>query len=657
MLDIRRNSITVPVPPDLTINREFETTLLNREPAVSDFTLPIDLPLTDQLKQMLDMPHNLATPIVNREYEVELIIDGIYVNKVTLKVLRTKLKQQVCQVSIIGNYGSFAKVVGDKKVNELSLGGTRSLGSVPPPATINFFNDQGYGFTGNLYYEGTGAGDYIRDINKGTIASDFLFPTTVDEKINLDYGHVTLKDDETVRSIINGYDYLNDAMVDPILHYLNSVYSNTTFSSERHYWVPMFRLSYILRQCFEELGFTVAGTTLAAFDNVLLYNTYSINKVAFDYNHLSVAGVLKISNAVSAVVPQNHVPRWKIIDFISEVSKNYNLQYNISYTDKTVEIKKLGDFSTAAKKDLSLIAFPEPEINYEKAEFQNGYKFSYEWDAEDGASGEDIKEDVTTYNFKGSVSDVSLLSTLAAPVAFDIAFVKNLNCFYQFGGQDWFFYSQNLDKYKTSDKDQLQEITTRVVPTGLKYINYSLQNTGLTKIDVTDTIIGPYSAMGIEGDGMFAIDLSKLQGTGTIMLYTPGTLFRQETSRLEVVTQPHLCLWQGMQERYNSSSVFHKYPMASNSPYDANGISITFESLSWVDPIGWGIYHQYWEQFVMLLAQALQVDYKIDLDAVTYSSLDMNSDIIVIDRLQYICRKANIIMPFPNIATLTLVRI
>jgi hypothetical protein len=127
--------------------------------------------------------------------------------------------------------------------------------------------------------------------------------------------------------------------------------------------------------------------------------------------------------------------------------------------------------------------------------------------------------------------------------------------------------------------------------------------------------------------------------------------------KLADAPQPHLITYNGLQDHLTATGFTEYYPMASSVPYAAKGTSLPGYGQCWNNPDGRGLYPDWWKDFVERLASALQVDYKILLNAITYSSLDLNSDVIIIDNLRYLCRKANIPMPFPSVATLTLVRI
>lgn len=667
MIELRINGVTLPIPTDLTINREFETTIFNREPDVSDFTLPVDLPLTDEAIRALDFPHVPANPNVKREYDAELIVNGIFINKVTLRVLRTKIKEKKCSVTIIGNYGSFARLAGTLRVNELELGGIRTIGAVnnSPTQIFTATNSSAPGapFTLRIYWDGCTTPSHIKAINLQTIVDDYVFPTALDEKINLDYVHTSLKDDEDVTSVINAYDPVDGEYIDPIKHYVLSVVNNTFFSSERHFWVPYFRLSFVLRKCFEELGFTVSSSLFGTyFDNILLANTYSINRVGISISNPSSSFKdITLQNQSIYINPRNHVPKMKIIDFVTEVAKNYNLQYIIDFAGKAVTINQFNslNLSAATVVDMTDIAVPEPEISFERSDFINGYEFDFYPDPEDGASGTDVQDDVADYPYRGAVNTESDLASISSPSVFDVAYVRNVNAYFQYGGSEWFLYSHNLGRHKTSTAEELQQISTKVVPMPLKFISYSFQrDPGGTEVkeDVRNKVIGVYSKMGMEGESMLGIDLQQMayafrvDNTDGIVAFE--TIFRKVKHTL-TPTQPHVCIWIGIVEELTSTKV---YPMASSVPYTCKGIPILGYAQCWHNPDNKGLYDEHWKDFVARLAASVGVDYEVLLDAVKYANLDLNNSIIRINNVHYLCRKATIPMPFPRLAKLQLVR-
>jgi len=387
---------------------------------------------------------------------------------------------------------------------------------------------------------------------------------------------------------------------------------------------------------------------------ILLYNTYSINKVSALNGYLGIFDWILVEDLATKVNPKNHVPRMLVSEFLAECSKNYNLQYVISNTDKTVQINKLSA-GGGQVKNLSLIAFPDPDISFEKMDFQNGYDFSFDWDPNDEASGVDIKGDVASFPFKGSVATEAALSSISTPAPFDIAYVRNLNAYYQYGGSQWFFYSNNLDRFKTTNSEQLQKISSKMVPMPLRTIEWTRQAViAGNQVKQLQSGVGVYSSMGMEGESMFAIDVAKMQSAfaqnPTLQFFD---MFKIKESRaLENAPQPHVCIYLG-----RIMAPYH--PMCSSVPYSHTGIVVPGSGYSqcWNNPDYRGLYAEWWKGFVERLATALQVDYKVLMDALTYSNLNLDSDIIEIDYLRYLCRKANISMPFPSVATLTLVRI
>lgn len=670
MIELRVNGITIVVPKSTAVNREFETTLFSHENTVSDFTLPVDLPLTDDIIKALNFPNVLANPNLKRDYECDVIVDGIYQTKSTLRVLSTKLKGKTCSVSIIGNYGSFSRIVGDAKVNSLTLDGVRTIGNANanyvPLRTAAQGSQLGGTSSGiylDVYYKGSTTPTHMYNVLTGATITDYIFGITCDEKINLEFIHDSLKTDEEVISIINAYDTGMGGYTDPLIHYFNAALgtsgiNDAHFSSNRLFWVPQFRLVYILRKSFEEFGFTVSGDifTDPEFFKIVLHNTFAINSYSYTLASQGLAPYydMYIDCKSTSINPQNHVPRISIKLWHQEVAKIYNLQYIIDYSSKTVRVVRLKNTHTLPVVDLTSKAFPEPEIKYEKDNFVNGYEFSFDWDANDGASGENVQDDVRDYAFLGSVNSKNVLNSFSGAVVNDIAYVRAENAYYQFGGSDWFFYSHNMGKYKTSNATDLQKISCKVVPMPMKLIPYTSQSG--TSVIIENWVM-PYSSIGMEGTRLLGIDVNNIltaQSTisATVEEYVEK-IFHFVTFRLDAEINPHVALDIGT----GSPSIL--FPSLSCAPYGVTGgpIGSNGYAQTWHVPDGNGLVMHWWQTFVDMLAQSIGVEYRILLDAVTYSGLDLNSTIIRIDYLNYLCRKAEITMPFPAVSKLLLVRI
>lgn len=163
---------------------------------------------------------------------------------------------------------------------------------------------------------------------------------------------------------------------------------------------------------------------------------------------------------------------------------------------------------TNKQVDLTEVADPNYELNFQKSDFQSGYEFSFDWDTNDALSGADVVDDVLNFPISGTVPKESDLSSLLLPQPNDLALVNNTNKLYQYVGAEWNFYSHNLTKYKTANIENLQKVSTKITPMPMELINFSLQQMVGTfkRVDVVDQVIGCVSEMGMEGYALLGID-------------------------------------------------------------------------------------------------------------------------------------------------------
>lgn len=672
MIELVIGGVRIALPPNTTINREFETTIFNREANVSDFTLPVDVPLTDETAVALGMPQLLANPVVGKSWDADLIVDGIYLNKVVFKTLRVRIKEKVLSGTIIGNYGSYGQVVGTKKVSDLVLGGIRNIGTLQAEVTLCSI-----GYTGHychIKYKPCDSHLYMDATISNPDAYDFAFLTTTDEKTDLPYIHDEYNPINAAYNIVNGYDYENAAYIDPVRHYLKNIIDYYTGaanyrSGERHFWVPYFKLGFVLKKCFEEFGFTVTGDVFTdkMFMRIFMYNTYSINNVTYSFETVTTNALynMHVAHNATNIDPRNHVPKVSITEWIAEVAKTFNLQYNIDYNNKTVVVKRLKNINQGTIIDISKYAIATPEISFEKSEFQNGYELAFKDDGDDLASGESVVKD-SPYQVLDYVAKFSDLASLPMPIINGLYLVRNTNSLYQYDGYNFNFYGYNLTNYKSSTDSNLQKIETMVAGMPMKFMDYSVQRviTGTpTKVDFNGEVIGCYSNRGIEGSGLLGIDILKaeywisINGIQKIYELFKTVNMARHTSSLKVLN--HL----GAQQTLTTS---HTYPHGGVGPYSAKGYLLSFTysgvnyqpySLFWKNVEVFGLVPEQWDAFLTILKSSVQVDWKVVMDILTYIGTDFNGNIFRINGLHYLCKKASVTLPLPSESLLTMVRI
>jgi hypothetical protein len=675
----------MPLYKGTKLNRELETAIFNKEEGVYDINYPIEIPLTTEAKIALNDPDVLANVSREQKYEGELIIDGIYVSKVDVIVLQVNLQANTVRISILGQYAALANEFGNKKVNQLEMGGYRILSR-----TATGFDDIDYTFPHiedglydygelRLSYKSAEINAYMTAIAKGIITDDFLFPKAVD------LGGIDGISDAEV--IINAWDHDRDRYVDADLYNaMASVWefipsttpANAFTNNQRHAWVPMYKVIRVLEEIFAEANISVEGDILtdAEFGKITLYNTHAINTGVtglYDTDPGRPTSdnwfTLNCGLAQAYLDPKNHLPDISINDFLRALAKRYNLQYSYDRFSRTLKIKEDRKLVTTPEKVIYLSDFanPKPSINYEKGDsFLNGYEFSFESDSANPANSDDVLDDVADYTYRGDIASFNDIGTIASPVTNDVCFIRNVNSYYKYTSlEGWVLYSHNIAKYKTSAKDNLLQVSTKIVSTPMILQNVEMIDFFASYISV-GTVIGTYytndvevvpmSKIGITYDIYNYIDWDNENG----ILYAPGVghpwlphLF--QSKKRPVSHLPTVVTYVGEQDGLTGS---RKYYMATSGAYDSKGDVLTdIYSGSWTNPGDIGLYKDWWKDLVNMVQDSISTEWQVLIDAATYNELDVNNAVFWIDGLKYLCKKANIVMPFPEIATMQLVKL
>lgn len=694
-IEIDINGRKLHIPKGLKLNREVESTVLTKSDTAYDFNYPIEIPLTEAARFALGFPDELST--INRDYKLSgnLIIDGIFFSSVNIVVLSINKRSKTCRISILGTNNNLYALFGNKKVCDLEMGGIRivsrtetgfdPINYVFPHIEIGLY-DKG---ELRLEYRASEVNAYMTAIAKGIITEDFLFPKAADLK-----GDIPGVADSV--AIINAYDDARDRYVDADLwnamamtwEYMPSVTPspNPFANNERHFWVPMFKLVRVLEEIFAEAGITLEADILTdpKFAKLLLYNTYAINTgVAgyYDYDAGRPAAdnwyQLTAGTLTAIINPYNHLPQMGIAEFLLQLAKRFNLCYGYDALAQKVVIKEDRNFVANADiiLDITNIADPKPSINYEVSDsFINGYKFSFASDPLNDATSEDVADDVQKKNYLGAVNSFAGLGGLGTPAIGDIAYVKNENAYYIFqNAVNWILYSHNINVFSTTDKDNLQEVETKVISLPMKmqemqmlglYPAYAYAGPIIGDYYTNDNEIVPFSKIGMNFGSYNYFDWDDTREWADYP-YDPGGGLghpweahkHQAPAKKTIEHLPTLLSYVGKVEGIFAGD---EYYGASSGPFDNAGtLYPDIYPCCWSNASGVqeGIYKEWWLQLVKDVHNSVSTERPVLMDAATYHKLDINRTLFVIEGLRYVLKKANFVMPFPEIATLYLVRV
>lgn len=648
MIELKINGYTLPFPQGLKITRNLDSTVFNRTNQASDYTFPVEVPLTEDAIVALGFPNVLANANIRKSYTAEFIVDGVHQGNVTVSVQGVPLDKKTCSLSILGNYSIIANKIGSKKVRDLVLGGDRFMVPVTSSAFVNKdFTVNGYSMR---YVQNPDQTNFMKDVALGNIVTDFQFPTGVDYGNNLDVIH----NDSTI-NFINAYDDIQTKnYIDPSWHYIRTLFLNNMKGLNERFWiVPMFRLVYVLKQCFAEFGWNVAGSifTDPLYKDILLYNTYAINN--FGYNLATTP--VKFTQSDSLITPSNHMPNMTILEFIAEVCKKLNLFYSYDQTSNTVNVISLSSGAASFPKviDISDVADPLPAINFVLDNDIDSYTFSFDADPADALStGYDTTLD--GFTILGTVNRVSDLVSLSPTNNKQLGYVRSMNQYFYNDMNGWQLLCDNLIDYTTTPNSSSQPIKTKAVSMPMRTDTYHANSdNGATNSEFANLIF-PASSIGIAGGPFTYIQWST--GGGSSFPWTLG-----QTTPQQIDIYPHLVTWYGMRV-FKQVSILglmtqYKYPVASCGNIDYFGNAIGTVSGGWHAPNSSGHADMFWSKLVSVIANALSMDVNVLFDILKYKDFDIDQTLLIYQGLYFLCQKAEINMPFPERSKLTLVRV
>jgi hypothetical protein len=685
MIQIEVNNTILTLPEGTELLRDRESNILDRELKGTDFTYPATLPLTDEVKRALELPHMIASTNTRKDYDANIIIDGLFFSSVKLRLIQVDTGAQSASISLIGDYGSFATVIGDKKLTQLELDGVRTIGVLGSSSTLNWATNV------VLHYQDCDTVAHLNAIADGTIDTDYRFPMCVDNKADLQYVHSNNPNldfaagvNQAFRNILNPYWKTDTGVLgylDPVRQFIEqSLRPNVTAppeitSNERYFWVPMFKLSYVLQHCFTETGYTVSGDIFshAGFTEKLIYNTFSINKCYF--TETLVTGTPDVLNQyvthdATSIRPWDHMPDMKITDFLVAVGKWFNLVYSIDHTNHHVTVRCLNNMVPSGNIiDLTNVADPQHVINYEKTEFANGYEFSFDKD-DNNPTDETLDSKYIADHLIGTVDNYYPLraGNPTPPFPFadagDLVYVKAENLFYEYGGVEWIWKAHNLGNYKTSDEDDLQKISTKATSLAM-YRFGTVAFSGTFQSDPLGANTGsiyeynmmmPYSNIGVRGQNLLGIHV--------LPDFTlPASDYRGNVFNVMSNTKPMpSCVFVNyLGKAVMIDGVADLYPMASASIYDADGnvAGSSDTPCSWNVPLTTpkGLYRSFWKGFTDALKDSPQADWNVLMNPYMAANLKPDENFVMIRDLLYLCRRDQTTMPFNRYSKLTLVRV
>ena len=301
------------------LSMEYFSDLFDDQFTNGQFSLPLDLPLTDNNRRKLGFAERLSNSNnIIKYWKVDIIDDGWPIlTGAKMAIVQSSgnwgYTKGKLSVIITGAKGMFGSIIQNKKLTDLVLGGVIKW---PVAESRQFATDHKNGLYPQFDYivfAPIAIEDYI-DTEQADYTTEFLIRDTVNDIV--------------LKLISPGvYDIVFDR-VDPTNS--NAVIAPGLLQHIDYRTIPFFKLQYVFRKCFEEFGYTVSGDWIDDIDfaKLYLFNNFSLEIYSLttytDYNNM--------------IIPSNHVPDMLIVDFIKAVCTFFNIYPTFDGSNNTVKI-------------------------------------------------------------------------------------------------------------------------------------------------------------------------------------------------------------------------------------------------------------------------------------------------------------------------------
>lgn len=437
------------------LNIEGFSDLFDEEFNNAKFSLPYELQLTDNNRRKLGFAERLNnTTIVENYWKVDVYEDGwpiLIGTKMSMLQRQTNWNYTKGKISvtITGVKGLFGSIVANKKLTDLVLGGPIKWGV---QESRDWATDHLHGLYPQYDYflfAPIAIENYF-DTSAKDYDNEFLVRDTVNDSI-LTYTGGTYK-------VVFGRE-------NPSVPY--TVIPSGTSMHEDYRTIPFFKLKYVLKKCFEEFGFTITGDFIddADFDKICLFNNYALEKYQMstltDYNNI--------------IIPSNHVPDIKIVDFLSAIFMALNIypvfdgSSNVKLTFRVTKLQTINAIDITDKIIDDLEVTPQSSSDNSN----NGFTIGYNWENDDYYSDR-VKEktivDGITYigekELIGTVTrlnDLSTFSYIRTLTTNDCVFVHDQNMYYSVADATvtpilWDCYAENIGNFKYGEGSKTIDI-------------------------------------------------------------------------------------------------------------------------------------------------------------------------------------------------------
>ena len=440
--------------PDTVLDLEEFAEPFDEELSIGIYSLPVDIPWTENNRLLLGFAERLENFIANnRRYKCDVYDSGFpEMQNAQLTILEKtgtlNYNRGNFSASIGGSKGLFGNAVKNKKLKDLYLNG---------PIT----------------WAGLDSREWATQQMRGAFAQYDYFsfaPVAIENFIQTDRpdydGEFLAKD--VVNNIMTFvspavFTFDRPQSANPALPAVSGTAEYIDFRT-----VPFFKLKYVLRKIFEENGFTVTGAIVdgSEFDHLHIFNNYAIEY----YLKGSYVDINKM------IVPANHMPDILIKDFLQAVFSFFNIYPSFVNPGEVQLLLRNDIFINKKIFSISNICSSEFTSTISQEESKGGYKLNYGWDGADGYYSERVKE-LTGKTMVATVATRAALDTLNIGRGFttdDIAYVECDNMYYAVANATvspvlWDAYSEDLQPYSSGAEERSIDIAVSTLCTYVEF--------------------------------------------------------------------------------------------------------------------------------------------------------------------------------------------
>lgn len=422
----------IDLDPDAVLQMESLAEAFDEELGTGDFSLPIDIPWTDNNRKKFGFAERIQNFSVKNNYFKCVVYNNYFPELPNAKITMLDKSGTFAftkgkfSASVSGSKGLFGSLIKNKKLKDLQLGGA-------------------------ITWQGQESRKFAEDLMKGLYPQypQIAFaPVAIENFIDKDRADYTSEflALDTVNTIID--DSINWTFERPS----STNPAQIAIGQERmdYQTVPFFKIKFVLKKIFEEHGYIVSGDFLDGtdFDDLVMFNNYGIENYAINYT----ANLFADLN--TSINPSNHVPDILIKEFLNGLFSLFNIFPTFPGVDEVKLVYRKNHIKKRSILSLNKICSNKFTSTLNDAGNEKGYKLNYVWDSADQYYSDRVK-DLKDKTLVATVATRGLLDTLNTGrqlTTNDIANVQADNLYYVVADATsnpikWDVYAEKLNEY------------------------------------------------------------------------------------------------------------------------------------------------------------------------------------------------------------------